>query len=227
MLRRYWQLFFTVACCCLLGAPRIAQTQDHHDHHSMRMDTGGMVMGENRDRLPHGCTAVSGDHVFTVRAGTRFAGSLPGAMFSFDQRDFQVPPCSRLTVNFHNEDEVRHQWMVHGLPRYLYPGGMFHLEANGGVEVSGTFIVPAEDATYLVHCDVAQHMEKGMKAQLKVGRGGGDLWAIPGTTGPLYRDEYLPSSAAWLLLPAGVTGWFLGWMVVRLGRGSEGKIKDK
>ena len=54
--------------------------------------------------------------------------------------------------------------MVHGLPRYLYPGGMFHLEANGGDSQTGTFIVPSDARTYLVHCDLPQHMEKGMKA---------------------------------------------------------------
>ncbi len=63
---------------------------------------------------------------------------------------------------------------------------MFHLEAEGGHEKTGTFIVPGGDATYLVHCDMAQHTEKGLKAQLKVGRGAGDLPSIPGITPPRY-----------------------------------------
>lgn len=206
-----------LAALCLAVFAGEAFAQAHHDHAGMRVGDGGLVMGENTAQLPSGCSTVSGDHRFEVRAGRRHAAALAGAVYAYDERDFRVPPCSRVTVRFLNDDEVRHQWMVHGLPRYLYPGGMFHLEANGGAEVSGTFIVPAEDATYLVHCDIAQHMEKGMKAQLVVGRGNGSLWAVPGLSGALNRDDYLPVPAAWLLLPAALLGGLLGWW---LGRGS-------
>jgi hypothetical protein len=41
-----------------------------------------------------------------------------------------------------------------------------------------------------VHCDIAQHMEKGMKAQLKVGKGDGDLPSIPGVTDYVIQDDY-------------------------------------
>ena len=58
----------------------------------------------------------------------------------------------------------------------------------------GVFIVPPEHRTYLVHCDIAQHMEKGMKGQLKVGRGSGDLWGIPGVSGAFFADSYLPEN---------------------------------
>ena len=81
-----------------------------------------------------------------------------------------------------NEDSVRHQWMVHGLPKYLYPQGMFHLETGGKTTRDGIFIVPSDDATYLAHCDIAQHMEKGLKAQIVVGRGAGNLSSVPGIT---------------------------------------------
>ena len=88
--------------------------------------------------------------------------------------------------------------MVHGLPRYLYGQGMFHLEAAGGSEVTGVFIVPGDNATYLIHCDMAQHMEKGMKAQLVVGRGGGNLWAIPGISADFIGDRSIsPSLGGW------------------------------
>lgn len=90
----------------------------------------------------------------------------------------------KVTVTFINEDNVRHQWMLHGLPRYLYPEGMFHIEVNGPGRKSGTFIVPSAKKTYLGHCDVAQHTEKGMKAQLKVGGGNGNLPSILGITSP-------------------------------------------
>lgn len=59
---------------------------------------------------------------------------------------------------------------------------MFHLEANGGARKTGTFIVPKNRKTYLVHCDMAQHMEKGMKAQLRVASGRGNLSGIPGVS---------------------------------------------
>jgi hypothetical protein len=93
-------------------------------------------------------------------------------------------------VHFVNEDNIRHQWMMHGLPKYLYPKGMFHLEASGPSKISGTLILPPGDKTYLVHCDIAQHMEKGMKAQLKVGKGDGDLPSIPGVTAYIIADDY-------------------------------------
>src|SRR6266436_3609304 len=49
-----------------------------------------------------------------------------------------------------NENQVRHQWMIHDLPRYLYPEGMFHIEVNGHGKETGTFIVPSAKKTYLV-----------------------------------------------------------------------------
>jgi plastocyanin len=120
-------------------------------------------------------------------------------MFAFDTQEFNFKPCTKLTVHFVNEDNVRHQWMMHGLPKYLYPKGMFHLEATGPSKISGTLILPPGDKTYLVHCDIAQHMEKGMKAQLKVGKGDGDLPSIPGVTAYVVADDYkatLPELAA-------------------------------
>jgi hypothetical protein len=203
----------------LLHSKTHAQELDHHAHHGMSMDDKGMVMGGTSDRLPRGCEAISGDLEFDVHAGHQYARDFPGSMFSYDLRDFRVPACSRVTMRLHNDDAVRHQWMVHGLPRYLYPGGMFHIEAEGGATVAGTLIVPADDATYLVHCDIAQHMEKGMKAQLVVGRGGGELWAIPGTTAALRRDNYLPMSPAWLVLVAAGVGFVAGWWGLRRVQG--------
>ena len=168
---------------CLIISPMVcAQTDysEHHGHeHDMQFDRSGMVMNANSVILPRGCEAISADIAFTVRAGTEYAVVEAGRVFGYSQYEFRVAPCSRVSVTFINEDQVRHQWMLHGLPRYLYPQGMFHLEASGGETVQGSFIVPQEDATYLVHCDVTQHMEKGMKAQLLVGKGAGNLWSIP------------------------------------------------
>jgi plastocyanin len=159
----------------------------------------GMVMNHNVSTLPRDCAEISAEYEFTVHAGTRFSADFPGTIFGYDTREFAVTPCSRVTVTFVNDDAVRHQWMVHGLPRYLYPAGMFHLEANGGASQTGTFIVPSDARTYLIHCDLTQHMEKGMKAQLVVGRGSGDLWAIPGVSAGFNRDAY-PMRAAGILI---------------------------
>lgn len=174
----------------LLSAVSLAENEhQHHMQHAMTMDATGMVMNQNHDKLPEDCAAISEDYQFTVLAGTRYAQAYPGTTFGFDEHEWRVKPCSRVTVTFKNEDDVRHQWMLHGLPKYLYDQGMFHMEAVGGATQQGTFIVPSDDRTYLVHCDIAQHMEKGMKAQLIVGGGSGDLWSIPGVTANFERPS--------------------------------------
>ncbi len=162
---------------------------NHGDGHLMDM-AGGMVMGQNTDTLPGGCDKISETKEITVHAGHKYAEKFPGRMFAFDTQEFTFKPCTKLTVHFVNEDKIRHQWMMHGLPKYLYPKGMFHLEISGPAKISGTLILPPGDKTYLVHCDIAQHMEKGMKAQLKVGKGDGDLPSIPGVTANVVLDDY-------------------------------------
>ncbi len=168
---------------------------DHGDGHMMDMD-GGMIMGNNTDNLPGGCDKIAATEEITVHAGHKYAENFPGRMFAFDQQEYQFEPCTKLTINFINDDEIRHQWMMHGLPKYLYPKGMFHLELTGPGKISGTLILPPGDKTYLVHCDIAQHMEKGMKSQLKVGKGSGDLPSIPGVTAYVIQDDYSESIPA-------------------------------
>ncbi len=165
---------------------------NHGNGHMMDMD-GAMVMGQNTDTLPGGCDSISATKEITVHAGHKYAEKFPGRMFAFDKQVWQFEPCTKLTVHFINDDEIRHQWMMHGLPKYLYPKGMFHLEVTGPGEVSGTLIFPPNDKTYLVHCDISQHMEKGMKAQLKIGSGSGDLPSIPGITANVIQDDYSQS----------------------------------
>jgi len=180
---------------------------DHGDGHLMDM-AGGMVMGQNSDTLPGGCDSISETKEITVHAGHKYAEKFPGRMYAFDTQEFNFKPCTKLTVHFVNEDNIRHQWMMHGLPKYLYPKGMFHLEASGPSKISGTLILPPGDKTYLVHCDIAQHMEKGMKAQLKVGKGDGDLSSIPGVTAYVVADDYkatLPELAAKAEIAAAIT----------------------
>lgn len=190
-----------------------------HEHHMMDMDADGMVMNENTDNLPRDCPQIAGDVEITVRAGTKYAEEFPGTVFGFDQHEWNVEPCTRITVTFINEDNVRHQWMVHMLPKYIYPQGMFHLEVAGPGRRTGTFIVPSVEKTYFVHCDIAQHTEKGMKAQLKVGKGDQDFPSIPGITAQNYPDSY-ETETSWSTigssLGAGLAGVALA--VVGLGR---------
>jgi hypothetical protein len=214
-----WSLLFFLAVG--LPLPEYARAQapaedtdihhmhHEHQHHPMRMDKEGAVMHENLDRLPRDCPAIAGEQEITVRAGKKYAQQFNGTMFTYDQQEWRVDPCTKVTVTLINEDNVRHQWMIHGLPRYLYPEGMFHLEVNGLRRKTGTFIVPSAQRTYLVHCDVAQHMEKGMKAQLKVGGGDGNLPSIPGITGARQPDSYPAQWSMWaqgLILVAGLAG---------------------
>ena len=174
---------------------------DLHHHHHMDHDhimdhEGTMIMGQNIDKLPSSCKSISEEKEITVRAGRKYAAKFPGTMFAFDQQEWRVKPCSKVTFHFINEDQIRHQFMMHGLPKYLYKYGMFHLEVTGPKTVSGTIIVPGSDDTFLVHCDISHHMEKGMKAQLVVGKGGENIPSIPGLTpyniNDIYEAENLP-----------------------------------
>lgn len=168
-----------------------AHGEHHHHEDGHLMDHEGThIMGQNFDKLPNSCSSISEDIEITVRAGRMYAKKFPGTAFAFDQQEWRVKPCSRIKWHFVNEDNVRHQFMMHGLPRYLYLQGMFHLENTGPRTVTGTMIVPAADKTYLVHCDIAQHMEKGMKAQLVVGNGSENLSSIPGLTPYTLNDVY-------------------------------------
>ena len=174
----------------------------HHD--GMIMDDKGMIMNANTDKLPKDCQKISGDVDITVHAGQKHALKFNGKMFAFDQQEWNVNPCSRVNITFINDDNIRHQFMIHGLPGYLYPQGMFHLELYGAGKLKASLIMPGQKKTYLVHCELAQHMEKGMKAQLKVDGGDGDLPSIPGISKPVKADIYpvdwTPSTLAALLL---------------------------
>lgn len=173
----------------------------HHHHHMDHGDhimdhEGTMIMGQNLDKLPSSCKSISEEVEITVRAGRKYSKNFPGTAFAFDQQQWRVKPCAKVTFHFMNEDNIRHQFMMHGLPKYLYKYGMFHLEVTGPKTVSGTIIVPGGNDTFLVHCDISHHMEKGMKAQLVVGNGGTDIPSIPGLTPynrvDTYEAENLP-----------------------------------
>jgi hypothetical protein len=175
---------------CFVATPNVAFANEHahHQHHAMVMDRDGMVMNSNEQTLPQDCKAISAELKFDVRVGRKYARR--GLTYGFDHHEWRAPPCARIQVTLINEDQIRHQWMVHGLPRYIYPQGMFHLEANGGTTRTGTFIVPSDDRTYLAHCDISHHMEQGLKAQLLVGSGSGTLPSIPGISAAVHPDRY-------------------------------------
>ena len=187
-------------------------------HHQMHIDASGSVMNQNSSELPYDCAELGPDAQITVHGGRDYARGADGQTFGYSEHEYFAAPCSRVTVTFVNDDSIRHQWMIHGLPKYLYPGGMFHLEAAGGSTVTGTFIVPSDDRTYLVHCDMTQHMEQGMKAQLVVGAGSGDLWSVPGISSGLYRDDYSPDGSWRYLIAALVLGFLVTVSLLYVGR---------
>jgi len=159
-------------------------------HDGMLMDEKGMIMNANSDRLPADCPKISENVDINIHAGRKHALKFNGKMFAFDQQEWNVKPCAKINITFTNDDQIRHQLMIHGLPGYLYPQGMFHLELYGAGELKASLIVPSTKKTYLVHCELTQHMEKGMKAQLKVDGGDGDLPSIPGISKPVKADVY-------------------------------------
>ena len=169
-----------------------------------------MVMNNNRERLPPGCEEVAAEREVTVHAGRRYAEPFPGKVFTFDKRVYRVPRCTRLTVTFVSEDAIRHQWMVHGLPRETYPGGMFTIEVSGPGRDTGTLILPAERKTYMLHCGLPQHMQKGMKGEIRVAGGDRRAANVPGVTGAWGAAWYARDRNAWLRAGVGLGGVVLG-----------------
>ena len=196
---------------CFLTLPVFAAM----NHGNMIMDDKGMIMNNNPDKLPRDCKAISEDIDITVHGGHKFAKDFAGKMFTYDKRDLQVPPCARVNLTFINEDDIRHQFMLHGLPGYIYPKGMFTIELYGKGQKTGSFIVPSRDYTYYIHCEVSQHTEKGMKGQLKVGNGSGNLDSILGLTPPLTPDLYSINNTqyTWLAL---IFSIIIGVVLIRL-----------
>jgi hypothetical protein len=144
---------------------------DHGDGMAMdmRMVENGTVINGNRDALPPGCEEVAGDRSVTIHGGVAYAEG--GEMFSFDRDRVEFDRCTRVSLTLVNEDAIRHQWMLHGLPTAVYPMGMFNVEVDGPGSATGTFITPAEDVTLDTHCSLPQHEQKGMQMTVVVGEG--------------------------------------------------------
>lgn len=190
---------YTLALLCLVSLHQPALAAMNHG--GMIMDKTGMIMNQNTDNIPRDCTEVD-DLDITVHAGRKYAEKFPGKMFAYDQQEWNIKACTRVNITFVNDDYVRHQFMIHGLPGYIYPKGMFTIEINGHGSKKATFIVDAKPQTFLVHCDISQHTAKGMKAQLKVAGGAKDIPSIPGLTDPVkpdyYRVNWTPTT--WVIL---------------------------
>jgi uncharacterized cupredoxin-like copper-binding protein len=188
------------------------------NHSRMMMDDKMMIMNANPDKLPQDCPKISENVDITIRAGHKHALKFAGKMFAFDQQEWNVKPCAKINITFINDDQIRHQLMVHGLPGYLYPDGMVHLELYGEGQLQASFIVPSQKKTYLVHCELPQHAEKGMKAQLKVDGGDGDLPSIPGISAPVNADSYSVEWAmnTWITLAICIVfGFALPLVIIR------------
>ena len=210
-----WQIVIILFLSIGLVTPASAMME--HDH--MQMDDKGMVMNANPDRLPKDCPKISKDVDITIRAGHKYSQKFNGKMYAFDNQEWDVPSCARVNITFINDDDIRHQLMIHGLPGYLYPQGMLHLELYGAGELKASLIMPSMKKTYLVHCELPQHMEKGMKAQLKVDGGDGDLPSIPGLTKPVRADSYLvdwTSAIGAMLLVCVFVGAFVPVFLLRM-----------
>lgn len=173
------------AVASLGGVPSTAmQSEDdghHDDAHDGGHDEGGMgmdmemvpngtIVNENTAELPPGCDEIAGERQVTIRGGVEHSEA--GEMYSFDRERLELEQCTRVNVTFVNEDDVRHQWMIHGLPSETYPRGMFNIEVHGPASVTATFVTPSEDTTMHTHCSLPQHEQKGMAMSVVVGDGG-------------------------------------------------------
>lgn len=184
-----------------------------------------MVMNANSDRLPPGCEGISRDATVTIRAGREQAAPFPDKTFTYDQRVLDYSACTRLRVTFVNDDAIRHQWMIHGLPRETYPGSTFNIEVPAAGKETGTLILPAGPTTLMVHCGLPQHMQKGMKAAIRVAGGNGLPANIPGETGQWRAPGYPRQDNAWLRLGTGAAGIALGLMIAAAVGGLRRKHK--
>ena len=198
------------------------------NHGGMLMDEKGMIMNVNSDNLPRDCTKISENVDITIHAGQKHALKFTGKMFAFDQQQWDVKPCAKINITFINDDQIRHQLMIHGLPGYLYPEGMFHLELYGEGKLQASLIMPSQKKTYLVHCEVPQHMEKGMKAQIKVDGGDGDLPSIPGISKPVRADVYpvdWSQQTTAVLLLCVLAGCAIPYFVIINAQGINNKVQ--
>jgi len=126
----------------------------------------GSVVNADPDSLPPGCEDVRGERRLTVDAGREYAAA--GDAFGYDLDSVTAPACTRLVVTLVNHDDVRHQWVVDGLPTDTYPGGYVAIEAADRGRVTAAFVTPSEPGTYEGLSTLPQHEQAGMRLPLVV-----------------------------------------------------------
>lgn len=137
------------------------------------------IFNENTDEAPPGCDGITGERLVEV---TAVSGNDGYPLFEYQPTVIETEPCTRLTVTFSSQTRIRHQFVVRGLPEETYPGGQFGIEADAGAEETATFVTPAEDTTLPFESTVGSQAKSGLRGQIVVGEGDGDVEGIPGVT---------------------------------------------
>jgi len=137
------------------------------------------TFNENTDDLPPGCDGIAGEDTEEVAA---VSGGVGYPIFEYQPTVIETEPCTRLTVTFSSETRIRHQFVVRNLPEETYPGGYFGIEADGGAEETATFVTPSEELTLPFESTVGSQAKSGLRGQIVVGEGNGDVEGVPGLT---------------------------------------------
>ena len=167
----------------------------------------GSVVNANPDALPPGCDAVDGERRLTVDAGREYADT--GDAFGYDLDTVTAPACTRLVVTLVNHDDVRHQWVVDGLPAETYPGGFVAIEVADRGSVTASLVTPSQPGTYEGLSTLPQHEQHGMRLPLVVtGDQQNETTPTPATSGESGGSAPGPGPALALLALAGATALF-------------------
>jgi len=169
--------------------------------------------GENDDTAPPGCEAIEGEkevNVVAVSEGTGYP------LYEYSPKVVETEPCTRLSVTFESSTRIRHQFVVEGLPEEVHPDGYFGIEADGGAEETATFVTPGEDTTLPVESTVGNQADSGLRGQIVLGEGDGDIDGVPGVTKDGWREsgDRLPAAE----IVATVFGIVAGLSVAALAR---------
>lgn len=137
------------------------------------------VVNENTETVPPGCDEVEGSETVTVRVLSSGSGY---PLYEYEPKTVEVGACTELELTLFNENRVRHQYVVRGLPEETYPGGYFGIETEGKAVQSGSLITPADSTTLPVESTVSGQAGAGLRGQIKVAGGDGDTPGVPGVT---------------------------------------------
>jgi hypothetical protein len=157
------------------GSTPVAVSDDAVAHHptpegdaepETRLVQNGSTVNANADSLPPGCDAVRGERRLTIDAGREYADA--GDAYGYDLDSVTVPACTRLVVTLVNHDDVRHQWVVDGLPTATYPGGYAGIEVAERGSVTAAIVTPSQPGTYEGLSTLPQHEQNGMRLPLVV-----------------------------------------------------------